>query len=255
MRMQPDPVPSRLAGALVGAALLMFGCEDPSQAGKSPGAVGETVPATMTADGPLAVEPTTLDMGDLVPEVAVTKQVRLTNRSSAPITISRAIADCSCTDPSWPEEPIAPGETVETDITMTPGLKQGVTLTKRVTFDIEGGEPVFLTVVGRVGMFIEYGPDFLEGPSDDAEVPPAASIEFASADGTAFKITAVEPAIAVDDPTAAASAVRHAVRIDWTKWRAASKPLKFTVTTDHSKAPPLVTIIRRPVPPPPAKLQ
>ena len=56
-------------------------------------------------------------MGDLVPEIAVTKQVTLTNHTAAPITILRAIADCACTTPSWPMEPIEPGESVETDIT------------------------------------------------------------------------------------------------------------------------------------------
>lgn len=198
----------------------------------------------------VTIEPTTLDMGDLVPEVPVTKQVRITNNTAAPITVSRAVADCSCTDPSWPDEPIGPGQTVETDITMTPGLKQGVTLTKRVTFDIEGGEPVFLSVVGRVGLFVEYAPDFLEGPADDATSPAPAEIMLKSADGTAFAITSIDPAVgkAKGEPAAARE---HAVEVDWTKWRELGKPMKLTITTDHPSAPPLVTIIRRPVPPPP----
>jgi hypothetical protein len=177
--------------------------------------------------------------------------VRITNHTTAPITIARAVADCSCTDPSWPEEPIAPGETVETDITMTPGLKQGVTLTKRVTFDVEGGEPVFLSVVGRVGLFVEYSPDFRAGPADDAASPAPAAIALKSADGTAFTITAIEPAIATA-PSDSAAVREHTVEVDWSKWRELGKPMKLTIMTDHPKAPPLVTIIRRPVPPPPS---
>lgn len=208
-----------------------------------------TAPAQASASAAVTVEPATLEMGDLVPEVPVTKQVRLTNNTASPIVISRAVADCSCTDPSWPEDPIEPGATVETNITMTPGLKQGVVLTKRVTFDVEGGEPVFVTVVGKVGLFIEFAPDLLAGPEDSDAAPPPAEIELRSADGTAFRVVGIDPPIA--SAKSGDAATQHAVVVDWAKWRDASKPLKLTVTTDHPKAPPLVTIIRRPVPPPP----
>ena len=208
-----------------------------------------TTPGKTPTSAPigLSVEPETLDMGDLVPEIAVTKQVTLTNHTAAPITILRAIADCACTTPSWPMEPIEPGESVETDITITAGLKQGITLTKRVTFDVAGGEPVFLNVVGKVGLFISYAPEYLQAPADEVDPAKVASAESTitlnSADGVAFRILSIEPDIAAADVTV--SAVTHEVRVDWSKWRAASKPIKLSIVTDHPKSPPLVTLIRR----------
>jgi hypothetical protein len=52
-------------------------------------------------------------------------------------------------------------------------------------------------------------------------------------------------------PGDSAAAREHTVEVDWAKWRELGKPMKLTITTDHPKAPPLVAIIRRPVPPPP----
>ncbi len=206
---------------------------------------GAAAPASMPVA--VSVEPETLDMGDLVPEIAVTKQVTLTNHTSAPITIVNAIADCACTTPTWPMEAIEPGESVETDITITPGLKQGITLTKRVTFDVAGGAPVFLTVVGKVGLFIAFSPEYLQAPADEIDAASVAvaesTITLTGADSTAFRILSIEPDIASADNTT--SAMTHEVRVDWSKWRLASMPIKLSIVTDHPKSPPLVTLIRR----------
>ena len=191
----------------------------------------------------LAVEPTTLDMGDLVPDQTVTKRVKLRNLSSKPITVTNAVADCSCTTPTWPTDPIAPGATVETDISIKPGPKQGVTLTKRVTFTTDEGDPVNLAVVGKVGLFIEQSTETLRAPADDVATPAPDTVTFRSVDGTAFKITTIDqPFVAADN---GASAMSHVVLVDWAKWREAKKPTKFSVFTDHPKSGELVVSVRR----------
>ncbi len=218
----------------VGALHTLGGC-DASNA--SP------VVALQTAEPSLTVEPTTLDMGDLVPDVAVVKRVTLTNRSNKPVTITSAIADCACTTPTWPVDPIAPGASVETDITMKPGPKQGVTLTKRVTFSIEGGELLFLNVVGKVGLFIEISQEMLRAPADEIAAPPAMALTLRGADGTAFRVLAIDPPVATADTDQ--SALTHTLQVDWAKWRDAKRPNKLSITTDHPKTPDLMVMVRR----------
>ena len=202
-------------------------------------ATTQAAPATTS----ITVEPTTLDMGDLIPDIAVVKRVKLTNHSSKPVKITSAIADCSCTTPTWPEEPIAPGATVEADITVKAGPKQGVPLNKRVTYSIEGGELVFLSVVAKVGLFIELTPETMRAPADDLAAPEPGEITLKGADATAFRIIGSDPAIATADNNA--SALTHTVRVDWTKWRDAKRPSKLSIITDHPKTPEMQVLIRR----------
>jgi len=227
------PIALALAcAALAAGALALTACDGSSNASTAQASVG-----------PLQLEPTTLDMGDLVPDQTVTKRVKLTNLSSKPITVTNAVADCSCTTPTWPTDPIAPGATVETDISIKPGPKQGVTLTKRVTFTLEDGDPVNLTVVGKVGLFIEQSTDMLRAPADTVATPAPDTVSFRGADGTPFKITSIDqPFVAADN---GASGMNHVVLVDWAKWREADKPTKFSVFTDHPKSGELVVSIRR----------
>ena len=219
------------AVTLASSAVAIAACDAPS--------------AAQATASTLAVEPTTLDMGDLVPEVSVTKRVKLTNTGTKPIRVTNAVADCSCTTPTYPTDPIAPGASVETDISMKPGPKQGVTLTKRVTFTVEGGEPIFLTVVGKVGLFIEQSTDLVRAPADDATDAAAETITLRGADNTPFAIKAIDPAVCT--PGTADASLTHTLAIDWAKWRAANKPTKISILTDHPKTPELVVTVRRSV--------
>jgi thiol-disulfide isomerase/thioredoxin len=219
------------AAALSAASFGPIACDAPS--------------AAQSAATSITVEPATLDMGDLVPEVTVTKRVKLTNRSDKPIRVTNSVADCSCTTPTHPAEPIAPGASVETDISIKAGPKQGVTLTKRVTFMLENGELAFLTVVGKVGLFVEQSTDLMRAPSDDVATPGTETITLRGADSTPFAVKAVDPAVCT--PATADAAMEHTLTVDWSKWREAGKPTKITILTDHPKTPELVVMVRRTV--------
>lgn len=238
--MHPVPMLMRFPVVLVCfvATALAIGCD---------GSIEPVASASSTAraDGGLVLEPTTLDMGDLVPGVPVVKRVKLTNTTSKPMTVTNAVADCSCTTPTWPSEPIAPGETVETDITINAGPKQGVTLTKRVTFLLEGGELAFLSVVGRVGLFIELSSDLIKAPADDVAAPETTVLTLRGADGKPFRITSIDPAIGAAD--SAEASLDHTVTIDWLKWRELKKSTKLTILTDHPVTPEMLVAIRRTV--------
>jgi hypothetical protein len=114
---------------------------------------------------------------------------------------------------------------------------------KRVTFDIEGADPAFLTVKGRVGSYLTFEPATIEGAKDDDAQPPVAAITVRSMDGTPFTIVALDPPIAKG--LATTPALEQQVEIDWTRWREEGKPVRVVIETDHPIGPPLGILIRR----------
>lgn len=190
----------------------------------------------------LRVEPATVDFGDLLPDIQVSRAVRLHNIGDRPIRVLRAVADCGCTTPSVPMEPIPVGGSVETEITVRPGFTQGTKLSKRVTYEVEGALPAFCTVEGVVGTYIRCSPTSLDAPAAAAEAP-AGEIVLESALGIPFIVTEVDPSIDADAPVEAG--IRQVVRIDWKLWREAGRPMQVTIKTDHAGAPPIAVVIRR----------
>jgi len=201
-----------------------------------------TTPAPV-ASSPLRIEPAELEMGELLPNTPVEKSVRLTNTGTTPLLVRKALADCGCTTPTWPSDPIPPGASVDTLITMDAGNQQGVELVKRVTFDLEGADPAFLTVKGRVGSYLSFEPTTLEGPTDDATPLPASTITIRSVDGRPITVIAVDPPVA--KPLSTTPALEQTVEIDWEMWRASGKPVRVGIETDHPIGPPLGILIRR----------
>ncbi len=192
----------------------------------------------------LAFDPPLLDLGALVPESPTVGKVKIKNLTERPLRIVRAVANCSCTKPNWPTEAIAPGATAETDITMTPGVAQGVKLVKVVSFEIEGGGIENYTVQGDVGLFLTLEPDSLKAPAtpgDDSSTPGEFTLK--SEDGTPFKVISIEPAIGSSPGTE--PALTQTVMIDWAKWREQKRPIKVSIKTDHPKAPTFTPVLKR----------
>lgn len=210
-------------------------------------------PAAEQSKPKLEFDPPVLDLGALVPEVSTTGKVKIRNATDKPIRIVRAVANCSCTKPNWPTQVIAPGTAAETDITMTPGVQQGVKLVKVVSFEIEGGGIENYTVQGDVGLFLTMEPESLKAPAtpeEDAATPSEFTLK--SEDGTPFKVVSIEPAIGVSPGTE--PALKQTVTIDWAKWREQKRPIKVTIKTDHPKAPTFNPVLKRAKPAPvPAK--
>jgi hypothetical protein len=46
-------------------------------------------------------------------------------------------------------------------------------------------------------------------------------------------------------PASDAPATRQSVQIDWTRWRAAGRPIYLVIEVDHPKAPKLGVVVRR----------
>ncbi len=83
-----------------------------------------------------------------------TYKFEFTNNGNAPLLIEKAVGSCGCTVPTWPKEPIAPGQkgsiTVKYD-TQRPGA-----INKQVTVTTNAGTTT-LYIKGNVGPKPESG--------------------------------------------------------------------------------------------------
>ncbi|GMQ29639.1 DUF1573 domain-containing protein [Algoriphagus confluentis] len=66
-----------------------------------------------------------VDFGDIVQGQKVEHTFTLTNSGSEPLIISNVAATCGCTVPSWPKEPIAPGNSAEIKVSFNSAGKMG----------------------------------------------------------------------------------------------------------------------------------
>lgn len=201
-------------------------------------------PGAISGPPPIRFEPETLDLGELQAEVPKTGKIKIWNITDKAVKITRAIPGCGCTTAQAPTDPIEPGKFAEMDITLKPAAKQGIKLSKKVTFQIENHAPVVLTVEGNVAAYVTISPDILDAPKDDALMTTDTQIRLASADGTPFKVTAVNPPIIKDVPEAAGT--EAILKVDWSKWQEMGRTIKVTFTTDHPKAQTLSVMIKRP---------
>jgi len=204
---------------------------------------GALVQAQVDTTPVVKLDPEVLDLGEMVVDTAKSGKVKITNISDLPITVSKAITSCGCTTAGVPKEPIKPGESAEVEISLKPGPKPGVPLSKRVTFQIDGHAPVMLTVQGKVPAYITLTPDLLEAPGEGKTSDGTVTLK--SVDGTPFKITSVVPPIVPDIGSEAKA--EQVVHIDWKLWDETGKTIKLTFSTDHPKVPSLSCLIRRPM--------
>jgi hypothetical protein len=200
-------------------------------------------PPVVITETLVQVEPAVVDLGECMPEVAVTRSVTIRNLTDKPVRILRAVADCGCTTSTVPVQPIAPRASAAVEIAMRPGADQGVDLKKRVTFDVEGGLPASCTVTGTVGRYISCTPTTIDAPAEVAGAPPGEIILQSERD-TPFIVTEVDPSIEVE--VAASPAVRQVIHVDWTAWQEADRPFRVNITTNHPGSPKFGVTIRRP---------
>ena len=208
---------------------------------------------------PIVFDPPILDLGEMQADVPKTGKLIIRNVTDKPVTIARAIPGCGCTTANAPKDPIPAGGFTEMEITLKPGPKQGVKMSKRVTFQIEGAAPVILTVEGNVAAYVTITPDVIEGPAKaDAAGNLDGKLIVAAADGQEFKITGVNPPVISNISPDAAK--EHILNIDWAKWEEQGRAIKVTIATDHPKASSVSVMIKRPMvagdrptPPPPTQ--
>ena len=210
----------------------------PSQA---PVAVAPPIAGPVDVRQAIKFEPEVLNLGEMAADVAKTGKIKIVNILDKPVKISKIVPGCGCTTTTAPPGEIAPGASTEIDITLKPGTKAGIQLTKMVTFQIEGHAPQMLTVKGDVKAYITISQDMIDGPTSP-DAPPT-TVKFASVENVPFKITSVLPDVVVSIPTD--SALSHELAIDWKKWEASGSSVKISVMTDSPKAPQLALLVKR----------
>ena len=101
-------------------------------------------------DGPTMVfEDTTVDYGTIEQGSDPYRFFAFTNTGNEPLVIKHAKGSCGCTVPTYPKEPIPPGETGE--IKVRYDTNRVGPFTKRVTLTTNvGDEPIQLTIKGKV---------------------------------------------------------------------------------------------------------
>jgi ankyrin repeat protein len=215
-----------------------------------------TVPAPAPAQAPAPAAPVDsrpaiqfipgiLDLGEMQADVAKTGKITIKNVVDRPIRVTKIVPGCGCTTTGAPPGEIAPGATADVDITLKPGSKAGVPLTKMVTFQIDGFAPQMLTVKGDVKAYVKLSADMIDGPA--APDAPNAKVKLASIDGMPFKVTGSLPEVLASVP--AEAKLEHEVEIDWKKWEATGSSVKVSIMTDHPKAQQLSLIVKRAIKP------
>ncbi|MCI5081153.1 MAG: DUF1573 domain-containing protein [Saprospiraceae bacterium] len=112
-------------------------------------ASAEQAQETTTSGPQMVFEAETVDYGVIEQNADPYRFFKFTNTGDAPLVIKHAKGSCGCTVPTYPKEPIAPGESAE--IKVRYDTKRIGKFTKRVTLttNIEGEKQV-LTIKGEV---------------------------------------------------------------------------------------------------------
>ncbi len=238
-----NPAGSSTQGAISNKPSLAPNQKDASAQKPSPAGTDVQTPS---GPPPIVFDPPILNLGEMQADIPKTGVIKIRNVTDKPVTIARAVPGCGCTTANAPKDPIAPGGFAEMEITLKPGPKQGVTLSKRVTFQIDGAAPVILTVEGQVVAYITVTPDAIDGPEKpETAKADSGKIVLAAVDKQPFKITAVNPPVvqSISDT----SSQEHVLQVDWQKWQDQGRPIKLTIATDHPKASSLGVMVKRPI--------
>ena len=112
--------------------------------------VAATPQAADAQDAPvMTFETETVDYGVIEQGSDPYRVFKFTNTGNAPLIITHAKGSCGCTVPTYPKEPIAPGETNE--IKVRYDTNRLGKFTKRVTLTTNAGEEKqMLTIQGEV---------------------------------------------------------------------------------------------------------
>jgi Protein of unknown function (DUF1573) len=107
-------------------------------------------PELTSVQGPImTLESMTVDYGNITQGSDPLRTVAFTNTGTEPLVISNAKGSCGCTVPSWPREPIPPGESSVIEIRYDTKRLGGINKTVKLTTNDETGTYV-IRVKGNI---------------------------------------------------------------------------------------------------------
>lgn len=111
--------------------------------------VEEVVEAPATEGPQMTFEETTVDYGTIEQGSDPYRFFNFENNGTGPLVITNAKGSCGCTVPTYPKEPILPGN--DGQIKVRYDTNRVGPFTKRVTLTTNvGEEPIILTIKGKV---------------------------------------------------------------------------------------------------------
>ncbi len=107
-------------------------------------------PKEINLDGPIMeLESTVLDYGTINKNSEPLRTLSFTNVGKEPLIIKNAKGSCGCTVPTWPKEPIMPGESSVLEVRYTTNRLGKINKTIKITTN-EGSNPHVIKVVGNI---------------------------------------------------------------------------------------------------------
>lgn len=101
-------------------------------------------------DGPIMTfEGTIVDYGQIEQNSEPLRIAKFTNTGTEPLVIKSARGSCGCTVPTYPKQPIMPGETAEIEVRYDTKRVGKINKTVTITTN-EGGDPHVLKVIGKI---------------------------------------------------------------------------------------------------------
>ncbi len=185
---------------------------------------------------PITADPTTVEMGFIRPGETKHGKTKLTNTGSAPLTILRTHASCSCTVASKLDGVVLqPGESVEMEVSVKAKKFPGPTQ-NQVSIFVDGyAVPAKLFALGEIAYGVKSTPIYV-----DMMTKTAGEIAFESTDGRSFKILAVngaKPEFVDFDPEKDSPTTQYRVKYDYTGVDPTTLPKWWVAETDHPEAP------------------
>lgn len=105
---------------------------------------------TNPTDGPvMTFENTVVDYGEIEQNSDPVRSVAFTNTGTTPLIISNARGSCGCTVPTWPKEPVMPGETSEIQVRYDTKRIGPINKTITITTNDTAGKHI-LRVTGKI---------------------------------------------------------------------------------------------------------
>ena len=112
--------------------------------------VGEVAPADQAAPGPkMTFESTEVDYGLILEDSDPFRYFKFTNTGDEPLVIKHAKGSCGCTVPTYPKEPILPGEAAEIKVRYATNRIGPFTKTITLTTN-EAADTKVLRIKGKV---------------------------------------------------------------------------------------------------------
>ncbi len=106
---------------------------------------------TETTDGPLMqLAAEVVDYGTIERGADPLRVVEFTNTGTEPLVIKNARGSCGCTVPTWPKEPIMPGETSKIEIRYDTKRVGNISKTVKVTTNEKENNVHVIRVKGKI---------------------------------------------------------------------------------------------------------